>query len=154
MSFDREMDLAALMQSMGRTARDAAAVLANASRATKDLALKVAAERLRSESAAILAANGADLAAAEARGLKGALLDRLKLDPARIEAMARGLEEIVLLEDPVGNVIAQWTRPNGLSIQRVRVPLGVIGIIFESRPNVTADAGALCLKSEIGRAHV
>ena len=108
MSFDREMDLAALMQSMGRTARDAAAVLANASRATKDLALKVAAERLRSESAAILAANGADLAAAEARGLKGALLDRLKLDPARIEAMARGLEEIVLLEDPVGNVIAQW----------------------------------------------
>ncbi len=147
MSVDLDKDLGTLMQSMGRAAREAAAVLANAPRATKDLALKVAAGQLRTQSAAILAANAQDLAAAEARGLKGALLDRLRLDPARIEAMARGLEEIVLLEDPVGTVIAQWTRPNGLLIQRVRVPLGVVGIIFESRPNVTADAGALCLKS-------
>jgi glutamate-5-semialdehyde dehydrogenase len=140
-------DLAALMQRIGRTAREAALVLTNASRESKDHALQVAAAELRQSSDVILAANARDLAAAQARGLKGALLDRLKLDPARIEAMARGLEEIIALGDPVGTVIAEWTRPNGLHIQRVRVPLGVIGIIYESRPNVTADAGALCLKS-------
>ncbi len=141
------MDLAATMQDIGRTARVAAGILANAPRATKDQALAVAAAELRASEGVILQANGRDLAAAQARGLKGALLDRLKLDPPRIEAMARGLEEIIALPDPIGSVIAEWTRPNGLHIQRVRVPLGVIGIIYESRPNVTADAGALCLKS-------
>jgi glutamate-5-semialdehyde dehydrogenase len=141
------MDLAGTMQDIGRTARIAAGVLANAPQATKDQALAVAAAELRASEAVILQANGRDLAAAQARGLKGALLDRLTLDSARIEAMARGLEEIIALPDPIGSVIAEWTRPNGLHIQRVRVPLGVIGIIYESRPNVTADAGALCLKS-------
>ena len=141
------MDLAGTMQDIGRTARIAAAILANAPQATKDQALAVAAAELRASETVILQANGRDLAAAQARGLKGALLDRLKLDSARIEAMARGLEEIIALPDPIGSVIAEWTRPNGLHIQRVRVPLGVIGIIYESRPNVTADAGALCLKS-------
>ena len=106
-----------------------------------------AASQLRTRAGEILAANARDLVAAQARGLKGALIDRLKLDPSRIEAMARGLEDIARLEDPIGSVISEWTRPNGLRIQRVRVPLGVIGIIYESRPNVTADAGALCLKS-------
>jgi glutamate-5-semialdehyde dehydrogenase len=95
----------------------------------------------------ILAANAHDMKAGEAAGLSGAMLDRLKLDTARIEAMARGVEQIASLPDPVGTVIAEWERPNGLRIQRVRVPLGVIGIIYESRPNVTCDAGALCLKS-------
>ncbi|MFO1401543.1 MAG: glutamate-5-semialdehyde dehydrogenase [Steroidobacteraceae bacterium] len=95
----------------------------------------------------ILAANEADMAAATAAGLGAAMLDRLKLDAKRVEAIARGLDDIVALGDPVGTVIAEWTRPNGLRIQRVRVPLGVVGIIYESRPNVTADAGALCLKS-------
>jgi glutamate-5-semialdehyde dehydrogenase len=141
------MDLAGTMQDIGRTARIAAAILANAPQATKDQALAVAAAELRASETVILQANGRDLAAAQARGLKGALLDRLTLDSARIEAMARGLEEIIALPDPIGSVIAEWTRPNGLHIQRVRVPLGVIGIIYESRPNVTADAGALCLKS-------
>jgi len=107
----------------------------------------VAAAELRARAGDILGANARDLAAAHARGLKGALMDRLKLDPDRIEAMARGVEAIVALEDPIGTVVSEWTRPNGLRIQRVRVPLGVIGIIYESRPNVTADAGALCLKS-------
>jgi glutamate-5-semialdehyde dehydrogenase len=95
----------------------------------------------------ILAANAHDMKAGEAAGLSGAMLDRLRLDTARIEAMARGLEQIATLPDPVGSVMAEWERPNGLRIQRVRVPLGVIGIIYESRPNVTCDAGALCLKS-------
>ena len=142
-----EMDLGAVMQQMGRVACEAAGVLANTPRAVKDRALLCAAAELRANIESILAANAVDLAAAAARGLKGALIDRLKLDAGRVEAMARGLEEIVALEDPVGTVIAEWTRPNGLLIQRVRVPLGVIGIIYESRPNVTADAGALCLKS-------
>jgi len=102
---------------------------------------------LRLREAEVLAANARDMDAARAAGLGAAGLDRLRLDAARIAGMARGLEEIAALPDPVGTVIADWTRPNGLHIQRVRVPLGVIGIIYESRPNVTADAGALCLKS-------
>jgi glutamate-5-semialdehyde dehydrogenase len=141
------MDLAATMQAMGRAAVQASDVLAQASRSVKDRALNEAAAQLRARASEILAANARDLVAAELRGLKGALIDRLKLDPSRIEAMARGLEEIAALDDPIGSVISEWTRPNGLRIQRVRVPLGVIGIIYESRPNVTADAGALCLKS-------
>jgi len=136
-----------LMESMGRTAVQAAEVLALAGRAQKDAALTAAAGELRARRTAILSANAQDLEAARGQGLAGALLDRLALDAERVESMARGLEEIAALPDPVGSVSAEWTRPNGLQIQRVRVPLGVIGIIYESRPNVTADAGGLCLKS-------
>jgi len=137
--------LAATMAELGRAARAAAAELAFAPRAAKDEALTGAAARLRAAAATILAANEADLAGAE--GLGAALTDRLRLDAGRVEAMARGLEQVAALPDPVGAVIAAWTRPNGLKIERVRVPLGVIGVIYESRPNVTADAGALCLKA-------
>ncbi len=135
------------MERLGRQAVAAAAVLARTARADKDAALLAAAATLRARAASIAAANGADMEAAQARGLTAALLDRLRLDASRIEAMAQGLVEIAGLPDPIGEVTAEWTRPNGLSIQRVRVPLGVVAIIYESRPNVTADAGALCLKS-------
>jgi glutamate-5-semialdehyde dehydrogenase len=134
-----------LLEAAARAARAAAATLARAPRAAKDRALGAAAAALRRETPAILAANGADLAAA--RGLSGAFRDRLALTPDRVEAMARGLEEVAALPDPVGRVLAEWTRPNGLVIRRVAQPLGVIGMVFESRPNVTADAAALCLKS-------
>jgi glutamate-5-semialdehyde dehydrogenase len=137
----------ALMQELGRAARAAAPVLASASRDQKDRALRASAAALRRDTSKILAANAQDMRAAEERDLSAALLDRLRLDSARIEAMARGLEDIASLPDPVGRVLAEWTRPNGLRIARVAVPLGVLGIIYESRPNVTADAGALCLKS-------
>ncbi len=139
--------VAALMADMGRAARAAQPLLARAPRARKDAALRAAAAALRQSVAALLAANATDLRAAEARGLAAAMLDRLRLDETRVEAMARGLEDIAELADPVGRTLAEWTRPNGLRIARVAVPLGVIGIIYESRPNVTADAGALCLKS-------
>ena len=142
-----ERQLGEVMQRLGRDAVAAAAVLAHATTRSKDRALVAAAARLRASRDAILAANDDDVAAARRKGLGGALLDRLQLDPARIEAMAAGLERVAALDDPVGRVLAQWRRPNGLHIQRVSVPLGVIGIIYESRPNVTADAGALCLKS-------
>jgi glutamate-5-semialdehyde dehydrogenase len=140
-------DIPALMRALGRQARAAATELARASSAKKSLALQTAAEALRAAEAGILSANAQDMAAAKQKGLSGAMLDRLLLDAGRIGAMADGLEAIDALPDPVGEVIADWERPNGLRIQRVRVPLGVIGIIYESRPNVTADAGALCLKS-------
>jgi glutamate-5-semialdehyde dehydrogenase len=140
-------ELGATMERLGREALAAARVLARAPRQVKDAALDAAAAALRSRAAAILAANARDLDEARARGLGAALLDRLLLDGQRLEAMAVGLESIALLPDPIGAVTAQWTRPNGLIIQRVRVPLGVIAIIYESRPNVTADAGGLCLKS-------
>jgi glutamate-5-semialdehyde dehydrogenase len=136
-----------LMQQMGRQAVAAAARLAMADAATKNRALLAAAAALRAQCKSLLEANAADMAEARAAALSAALLDRLALDAQRVEAMARGLEEIARLPDPIGTVSAEWTRPNGLRIQRVRVPLGVIGIIYESRPNVTADAGALCLKS-------
>ncbi len=139
--------LGATMQRLGSQAVAAARVLARAPRQVKDAALEQAAAVIRARAAAILAANGRDLDAARARGLGAALLERLLLDASRVEAMALGLEAIAGLPDPVGAVIAEWTRPNGLVIQRVRVPLGVIAIIYESRPNVTADAGGLCLKS-------
>jgi glutamate-5-semialdehyde dehydrogenase len=139
--------LATTMRGLGESARVGAAALAAAPRAVKDAALTAAAAAIRASAAQILAANALDLNSARARGLGAALLDRLLLDAGRVEAMARGLDEIAALPDPIGAVIADWTRPNGLRIQRVRVPLGVIGIIYESRPNVTADAGALCLKS-------
>jgi glutamate-5-semialdehyde dehydrogenase len=139
--------LGATMERLGREAVAAARVLAAAPRRIKDVALETAAAALRTRAPAILEANARDLAAAKGHGQSTALLDRLRLDAARLEAMAAGLEEIAALPDPVGAVTAEWSRPNGLRIQRVRVPLGVIGIIYESRPNVTADAGGLCLKS-------
>jgi glutamate-5-semialdehyde dehydrogenase len=144
---DSSQDVATLMDSLGRAAVDAARALAGASTATKNAALGAAAAEIRKQRTAILEANRIDLQAAEQRALSPAMLDRLALDDSRVAAMARGIEEIIALADPIGVVIAHWTRPNGLRIERVRVPLGVIGIIYESRPNVTADAGALCLKS-------
>ena len=140
-------EIAALMTGIGTKARDAAAALAIAPTKQKDAALLAAAMVLRANVDDILEANAKDMAAAKEKGLSGALLDRLMLDEARIEAMAKGVEAIAALPDPVGSTIAEWDRPNGLHIERVRTPLGVIGIIYESRPNVTADAGALCLKS-------
>jgi glutamate-5-semialdehyde dehydrogenase len=140
-------DLATTMQRIGREAVAAQAVLAQASTATRNEALRAIAAALRAQQPAILAANARDMEHARAARLATSALDRLALDASRVETMARGVEEIAALPDPVGTVIADWTRPNGLRIQRVRVPLGVIGIIYESRPNVTCDAGALCLKS-------
>jgi glutamate-5-semialdehyde dehydrogenase len=137
----------ALMAPIGRAAVAAAEALARAATAQKNAALEASAAALRTRGEEILAANAHDLKAAEAAGVSCAMLDRLRLDPARIEAMAAGVEQIAALPDPVGTIMAEWVRPNGLRIQRVRVPLGVIGIIYESRPNVTCDAGALCLKS-------
>ena len=139
--------VAEVMAEMGRRAQAAAGELALAPTAAKNAALSAAADEIRVQAAGIMAENKKDLAAAKAAGLTPAFLDRLALDAKRIESMAKGLEEIAGLPDPVGGVIAHWTRPNGLDIARVRVPLGVIGIIYESRPNVTADAGALCLKA-------
>ncbi len=132
---------------MGRDARAAAAELRQTPREAKDSALRAAAHALRARAPAILAANDEDMRDAREHGLSGALLDRLRLDDKRIEEMARGVEDVALLADPVGRTLARWTRPNGLDIERVTTPIGVIGIIYESRPNVTADAGALCLKS-------
>jgi glutamate-5-semialdehyde dehydrogenase len=140
-------DVADLMQGIGRAARAAATTVALAAPEQKNRALRAAATALRDAGAQIRAANEIDMRAAASSGTSAALLDRLMLDDARIEAMARGLEDIARLPDPIGTCLAEWMRPNGLRIQRVRVPLGVIGIIYESRPNVTADAGALCLKS-------
>jgi len=140
-------NIEALMAPIGRAAVAAAQALALATTVQKNAALAAAAQALRARAADILEANARDTKAGEAAGLSGAMLDRLRLDEARIEAMANGVAQIEALPDPVGTVIAEWQRPNGLRIQRVRVPLGVIGIIYESRPNVTCDAGALCLKA-------
>ena len=142
-----EPDRATEMAEIGRRARETAVALALASAEAKVTALCDAAAAVRARAAEILAANARDLAEAETQGVSSALRDRLALDPKRVEAIAAGLEAIAALPDPVGRVLAQWERPNGLEIQRVAVPLGVIGIIYESRPNVTADAGALALKS-------
>ena len=142
-----EQPVADLMTGMGRAARSAALALALAPTEQKNRALRAAAAALRTQRLEILAANDDDMRRAAARGTPGALLDRLRLDDKRVEAMAQGLEDIERLADPVGAVLKEWTRPNGLAIQRICVPLGVVGIIYESRPNVTADAGALCLKS-------
>ncbi|HEV8443259.1 MAG TPA: glutamate-5-semialdehyde dehydrogenase [Steroidobacteraceae bacterium] len=135
------------MTMLGREAVGAAAALALASSATKNRALGAMAAALRARRAELLAANARDMDAARAKGTSGAMLDRLALDETRVEGMAAGAEAIAALPDPVGTTDSSWTRPNGLTISRVRVPLGVIGIIYESRPNVTCDAGALCLKS-------
>jgi glutamate-5-semialdehyde dehydrogenase len=146
-SSEMSSGVAEVMRSLGHKAREAARELALAPASAKNAALLAAARELRSQTAAILEANARDLAAAREAESTPAFLDRLALDPKRVEAMAAGLEEIAALPDPVGTVLARWTRPNGLTIERVRVPIGVIGIIYESRPNVTADAGALSLKS-------
>jgi len=130
---------------MARSARHAAQALATLPTATKAAALAHAAASIRHDAATILSANAQDIAAAEANGLSGAMLDRLRLDPARLEAMAAGVEAVSRLADPVGAIIDRSERPNGLVLTRVRVPIGVIGIIYESRPNVTADAGALAV---------
>jgi len=135
------------MDTMGAAARLAAGQLASADSAIRDRALQAAAAAIVERSAEILAANDKDMEAARSRDLSPAMLDRLVLDAARIESIATGLVAISQLPDPLGKVLADWDRPNGLNIQRVSVPLGVIGIIYESRPNVTADAAALCLKS-------
>lgn len=142
-----KVELEKEMQALGDAARAAAQILAQAPRSAKDTALRAAAAALRDGASTILAANARDMAAARAKSLAGAMLDRLQLDPKRVEAMAVGLETIAALDDPIGTELARWSQPNGLDIARVRVPLGVIGIIYESRPNVTADAGALCLKA-------
>jgi glutamate-5-semialdehyde dehydrogenase len=144
---DDVRDVRAAMRAIGVQARAAARVLANAPDEAKTRALLAAARALRERAQDILAANALDVAAARAKGLAPALLDRLTLDSKRIEGIARGLEEVAALPDPVGRVLATFERPNGLKIERVATPLGVVGVIYESRPNVTADAGALCLKS-------
>ena len=144
---ESETEVRAAMRLVGAQARAAARVLANAPAEQKNRALTAGARFLRERSADILAANARDLADAKAKGLTPAFLDRLALNETRIESIARGLEEVALLPDPVGRLLATFARPNGLVIERVATPLGVVGVIYESRPNVTADAGGLCLKS-------
>jgi glutamate-5-semialdehyde dehydrogenase len=140
-------DIAALMHAMGQRAKGAARTLALAPAAQKDAALAAMAQAMRRGKADILAANAQDLAEAKGAGATAAFLDRLALDDKRIAAIADGLDVVRALPDPVGTVTERWTRPNGMVIERVRVPLGVVGVIYESRPNVTADAAALCLKA-------
>lgn len=146
-SIDGSSDIAVAMGEIGRRARVAARALALAPADQKDRALGALAAAVRAQAPLILAANAEDMAEARAAGVAGAFLDRLALDPARVEAIAAGIDIVRGLKDPVGTVMESWTRPNGMRIERVRVPLGVVGIIYESRPNVTADAGVLCLKS-------
>jgi glutamate-5-semialdehyde dehydrogenase len=142
-----EASIEPMMLYMGRRAREAARELALASAQAKDAALEAMAARIEADAAKILEANAQDVEAARAKGRDGALIDRLALNEARVAAMAKGLREIAQLADPIGQVTARWARPNGLEISRVRVPLGVVGIVYESRPNVTADAAGLCLKA-------
>jgi glutamate-5-semialdehyde dehydrogenase len=146
-SIEGSSDIAAAMGEIGRRARAAARALALAPADQKNRALGAVAAAIRAQTALILAANAEDVAEARAAGVTGAFLDRLALDPSRVDAIAAGIDAVRGLKDPVGTVMDSWTRPNGMRIERVRVPLGVIGIIYESRPNVTADAGVLCLKS-------
>ncbi len=141
------LDLAETMQALGMRARAAAASIATAAPDAKLAALRGAAAAVRRDAPAILAANALDMRACAVNGVSAALADRTRLDAGRIEAIARSLEDVAALPDPVGAADGEWTRPNGLRIRRVRVPIGVIAIIYEARPNVTADAGALCLKS-------
>jgi glutamate-5-semialdehyde dehydrogenase len=142
-----EASLEPMMLYMGRRAREAAAALALATTEAKNAALHAMADRIEADAGKILGANAQDVEAARAKGRDAAFIDRLALDQARVAAMAKGLRDIAGLADPVGEVMARWTRPNGLEISRVRVPIGVIGIIYESRPNVTADAAGLSVKS-------
>lgn len=145
-SGDREA-LKAEIEAMGKRARGAARPLATAPAKRKSAALRAAADRLRAATKELLEANDADVAFAIEAGNSAAMVDRTRLDPNRVDAIARGLEDVAALADPVGSILQGWTRPNGLLISRVAVPIGVIGIIYEARPNVTADAGALCLKA-------
>jgi glutamate-5-semialdehyde dehydrogenase len=135
------------IHAMGRQARAAAYLLAQLATADKDAILRTMAAAIRSATPELLAANALDLAAGAEKGLSAAMLDRLRLDTARIEAMAAGIEQVATLPDPVGQVMDSWQRPNGIRIEQVRVPIGTIGIIYESRPNVTADAAVLCFKT-------
>ncbi|MGC2116318.1 MAG: glutamate-5-semialdehyde dehydrogenase [Pseudolabrys sp.] len=146
-SIEGSGDIAASMREIGRRARAAARTLALAPAEQKNRALQLMAAAIRAQVSPILAANAEDVAEARTAGVTGAFLDRLALDPARVEAIAAGIDVVRALKDPVGTVMESWRRPNGMQIDRVRVPLGVIGIIYESRPNVTADAGVLCLKA-------
>jgi len=141
------IDIAALMADMGARAKAASAPLAFATSEQKNAALNDMADAIMASEGAILAANKIDMEAGRTAGLAGSFLDRLQLNPDRLKAMADGIRAIAALDDPVGSIIAQWDQPSGLHIERVRTPLGVIGVIYESRPNVTADAGALCLKA-------
>lgn len=141
------VNVADIMAKIGQNARQAADRLASASSEAKNAALAAAARIMDARRGEVLAANAKDMANGETSGLSKPMLDRLRLDDGRIDAIIAGLGAIAALEDPVGTIIAEWDRPNGLHIQRIRTPIGVIGVIFESRPNVTADAGALCLKS-------
>lgn len=147
LDISKERDVKTVMAEIGMRAKAAAQLLATASSDAKDQALTIAADNLWQTREHILAENEKDMVAAKKNGISAAFLDRLKLDEDRIKSMMDGLVAIAKLKDPVGDVIAEWDMPNGLNISRVRTPLGVIGVIFESRPNVTADAGALCLKS-------
>jgi glutamate-5-semialdehyde dehydrogenase len=146
-AIDGSADLPALMNDLATRARAAARVLSLAPTEQKNRALDAMARAIRANAAAILAANAEDVAEAKAAGTTSAFLDRLTLTPPRVEAMAEGIEAVRAISDPVGVVTESWQRPNGMTIERVRVPLGVIAVIFESRPNVAADAGVLCLKS-------
>jgi glutamate-5-semialdehyde dehydrogenase len=145
MNLSAPLDADALIQRLGTDARAAAAMLAGKPTSVKASALRAAAAVMRARRGAILSANAADMANGKRAGLSPAMLDRLRLDASRIESMAAGLEAVAALPDPVGAIIKAWDQPNGLKFAQVRVPLGVVGIIYESRPNVTADAGALCL---------
>ncbi len=140
-------DIDQTMNSIGAAARAASAVLAQAPAEAKTKALMAAADQVIAQTDTIVAENAKDMEFGANKGLSDAMMDRLKLDPSRIAAMANGLRNVAGQDDPVGAVMAEWDRPTGLNIQRVRTPLGVIGVIYESRPNVTADAGALCLKA-------
>ena len=146
-AIDGTDDLAALMHGIGRRAKAAARILAQATQEQKNRALAAIAKALRADAAAILAANAEDIAEARTSGMNAAFLDRLGLDQQRVEGIAEAIDAIRKIPDPIGKVTESWIRPNGMTIERVRVPLGVVGVIFESRPNVTADAGALCLKA-------
>jgi glutamate-5-semialdehyde dehydrogenase len=146
-TFEGTADIAELMREIGARGKHAARVLALAPTAQKDRALAAMADAIRAGESDILTANAEDIAEAKSSGANAAFVDRLALDGKRVAAMAAGVEVVRDLPDPVGHVTERWTRPNGMTIERVRVPLGVVGIIYESRPNVTADAGVLCLKA-------
>jgi len=140
-------DLAFYMTELGKAAKQAASTLRLAPETQRNAALMAMAKHIKMQQGAILSANKKDMVAAQAKGLSDAMLDRLKLDPKRIGGIAKGLEDIASLPDPVGAIDKNWTQPNGLEFEKIRVPIGVIGMIYESRPNVTADAGGLCVKS-------
>jgi glutamate-5-semialdehyde dehydrogenase len=140
-------DLQGVMQDLGRQARAASRALTQATTAQKDIALRAAAAAIRTNVRPIMEANARDIIFGTDKGLRASMIDRLALDEERLEGIATGLEAIAELPDPVGMIMDRWIRPNGLEISRVRVPLGVIGIVYEARPNVTADAGAICLKA-------